>query len=123
MLRDLADDGPELQALLDALDDPACRTIIQELEEPMTASELADETDIPLSTLYRKIDLLTDASLLNELTEIREDGHHTSRYRVAVESVSIELDDNREFDVAIERPPQSTDERLERLWSEVRKET
>ena len=123
MLRDLADDGPELQALLDALDDPACRTIIQELEEPMTASELADETDIPLSTLYRKIDLLTDASLLNELTEIREDGHHTSRYRVAVESVSIELDDNREFDVTIERPPQSTDERLERLWSEVRKET
>lgn len=123
MLRDLADDGPELQAILDALDDPACRTIIQELEEPMTASELADETDIPLSTLYRKIDLLTDASLLNELTEIREDGHHTSRYRVAVESVNITLDDDREFDVTIERPPQSTDERLERLWSEVRKET
>ncbi|RBI62195.1 transcriptional regulator [halophilic archaeon] len=123
MLRDLADDGPELQAILDALDDPACRTIIQELEEPMTASELADETDIPLSTLYRKIDLLTDASLLNELTEIREDGHHTSRYRVAVESVNIALDDDREFDVTIERPPQSTDERLERLWSEVRKET
>ncbi|WP_440008295.1 ArsR/SmtB family transcription factor [Halomicrococcus sp. SG-WS-1] len=123
MLRDLADDGPELQAILDALDDPACRTIIQELEEPMTASELADETDIPLSTLYRKIDLLTDASLLNELTEIREDGHHTSRYRVAVESVNITLDDDREFDVTIERPPQSTDERLEQLWSEVRKET
>ncbi|WP_433632288.1 ArsR/SmtB family transcription factor [Halomicrococcus sp. NG-SE-24] len=123
MLRDLADDGPELQAILDALDDPACRTIIQELEEPMTASELADETDIPLSTLYRKIDLLTDASLLNELTEIREDGHHTSRYRVAVESVNITLDDDREFDVNIERPPQSTDERLEQLWSEVRKET
>jgi DNA-binding transcriptional ArsR family regulator len=123
MLRDTGDETPQLQAVLDALDDPACRTIIKELDEPMTANELADETDIPLSTLYRKIDLLTDASLVVETTEIRDDGHHTSRYRTAVEAVNIELDENREFDVGIERPPQTTDERLERLWSEVRKET
>jgi len=123
MLRDTGDETPQLQAVLDALDDPACRTIIKELDEPMTANELADETDIPLSTLYRKIDLLTDASLVVETTEIRDDGHHTSQYRTAVEAVNIELDENREFDVGIERPPQTTDERLERLWSEVRKET
>ena len=123
MLRDTGDETPRLQAVLDALDDPACRTIIKELDEPMTANELADETDIPLSTLYRKIDLLTDASLVVETTEIRDDGHHTSQYRTAVEAVNIELDENREFDVTIERPPKTTDERLERLWSEVRKET
>lgn len=123
MVRDLADDAPELQEILDALDDPACRRIIMELNDPQTARELADETDIPLSTLYRKLDMLSDASLVKELTEIREDGHHTSRYQLAVESVNISLTDDREFDVSIERPPETTDERLERLWSEVRKET
>ncbi|WP_435157080.1 ArsR/SmtB family transcription factor [Haladaptatus sp. DFWS20] len=123
MVRDLADDAPELQEILDALDDPACRRIIMELNDPQTARELADETDIPLSTLYRKLDMLSDASLVTELTEIREDGHHTSRYQLAVESVNISLTDDREFDVSIERPPETTDERLERLWSEVRKET
>ncbi|WP_266080295.1 ArsR/SmtB family transcription factor [Haladaptatus caseinilyticus] len=123
MVRDLADDAPELQEILDALDDPACRRIIMELNDPQTARELADETDIPLSTLYRKLDMLSDASLVTELTEIREDGHHTSRYQLAVESVNISLTDDRDFDVSIERPPETTDERLERLWSEVRKET
>ncbi|WP_458207635.1 ArsR/SmtB family transcription factor [Haladaptatus sp. NG-SE-30] len=123
MVRDLVDDTPELQDVLDALDDPACRRIIMELNDPMTARELADVTDIPLSTLYRKLDVLSDASLVTELTEIREDGHHTSRYRLAVESVNISLTDDREFDVSIQRPPQTTDERLERLWAEVRKET
>ncbi|WP_227377009.1 transcriptional regulator [Haladaptatus halobius] len=123
MVRDLADDAPELQDILDALDDPACRRIIMELDNPMTARELADSTDIPLSTLYRKLDTLSDASLVSELTEIREDGHHTSRYRIAVKSVNIALTDDREFDVSIERPPRTTDERLERLWEEVRKET
>ncbi|GAA0231401.1 helix-turn-helix domain-containing protein [Haladaptatus pallidirubidus] len=123
MVRDLADDAPELQDVLAALDDPACRRIIMELNDPQTARELADETDIPLSTLYRKLDMLTAASLVRELTKIREDGHHTSRYRLAVESVNISLTDDCEFDVTIERPPRTTDERLERLWSEVRKET
>ncbi|WP_458189744.1 ArsR/SmtB family transcription factor [Haladaptatus sp. NG-WS-4] len=122
MVRDLVDDTPEFQDVLDALEDPACRRIIMELNDPMTARELADGTDIPLSTLYRKLDILSDASLVTELTEIREDGHHTSRYRIAIESVNITLDENREFEVAIERPPRTTDERLERLWREVRKE-
>ncbi|ODR81163.1 IclR family transcriptional regulator [Haladaptatus sp. W1] len=123
MVRDLADDAPELQDVLDALDDPACRRIIMELRDPMTARELADATDIPLSTLYRKLDMLSEASLVDERTEIREDGHHTSRYRITVESVNISLTDEREFDVSIDRPPETTDERLERLWTEVRKET
>ena len=123
MVRDLADDAPDLQDVLDALDDPACRRIIMELREPMTAREVADATEIPLSTLYRKLDLLSEAALVAEQTEIREDGHHTSRYRITVESVNISLTEDGDFQVTIDRPPKTTDERLERLWTEVRKET
>lgn len=115
--------APPIEAVLDALDDPACRTIVRELNRPKTASELSEECDIPLSTTYRKLDLLTEASLLEEQTEIRGDGHHTTRYVLDVEAVELTLDDSREFEVEIVRPPRTAEERLAHLWSEVQKET
>ncbi|MFB6296647.1 MAG: helix-turn-helix domain-containing protein [Halobacteriales archaeon] len=117
------DDGPELQAVLDALDDPDCREIVTHLEEPMTASEISEAADIPVSTTYRKLDLLTEASLLEETTEIREGGHHTTRYVLDFEAVRVTLSEGREFDVSIDRPARSADEQLAQLWSEVRRET
>lgn len=125
MVRDpFADDAePDLQAVLDALDDPNCRTIVQEMDGAMTANEVSDATDIPLSTTYRKLELLTEASILDERTEIRSDGHHTTKYVLAFESVEIGLTDDREFEVLLSRPAQSADEQLAQLWNEVRKET
>lgn len=114
---------PELQDVLDALEDEDCRTIVQNLEGPMTAQEIANATDIPQSTAYRKLDLLSEATIVDERTEIRQDGHHTTRYLLDFETVSIGLDERREFDLEIARPARSPDEQLARLWSEVRKET
>jgi DNA-binding IclR family transcriptional regulator len=118
-----AEDPPDLQVVLDALDDGDCRAIIAALDEPMTATEVSDVCDIPTSTTYRKLDLLSEASLLSEGTEIRSDGHHATNYRVDFEQVIFELDDRRALDVAIARPARSTDERLATLWGEVRKES
>lgn len=124
MVRDpfAEDEDPSLQAVLDALDDEACRDIIKAIEEPMTASEISNATDVPLSTTYRKLDQLDEASLLEAQTEIRDDGHHTTRYRHAFEAVLIGLDDDTEFEVTISRPARSPEERLATLWSEVREE-
>ncbi|CCQ32781.1 Helix-turn-helix domain protein [Halorhabdus tiamatea SARL4B] len=125
MVRDpfAAEESPDLQAILDALDDPECRKIVEELDEPMTASEISETSDIPLSTTYRKLDLLTEASLLTEGVEIRPDGQHASTYEIAFEEVIIGLSEDRECEVQIARRAQTADERLETLWSEVRKET
>jgi DNA-binding transcriptional ArsR family regulator len=117
------EDTPALQEILDALDDPDCRSIVRALEEPMTADQISETSDVPLSTTYRKLDLLTEASLLEEGTEIRPDGQHASRYSVAFEEVVIALAENREFEVDVTRRPRTADERLADLWSEVRKET
>ncbi|MDZ7731630.1 MAG: helix-turn-helix domain-containing protein [Natrialbaceae archaeon] len=113
----------EIEPVCSALDDEDCRTIIRTLEEPMTAAELDGRCDIPQSTLYRKLEVLTEASLLEESTEIRQDGHHASRYAVSFQEIRIAVDTDREFTVAIERPPRTADERLAHLWSEVRRET
>lgn len=125
MVRDpfAEEDVPDLQAVLDALDDPDCRAIVRALDEPMTADEIAEAADVPLSTTYRKLDLLTEASLLEEGTEIRPDGQHASQYTVAFERVIIGLDEDRSFEVDISRRPRTADERLASLWSEVQKET
>ncbi len=125
MVRDpFADEAePDLQTVLDALDDPDCRAIVEVLEEPMTASEVSDASDIPLSTTYRKIERLEAAQLLYEGTDIRPDGQHASTYEVRFEEVVIRLTDERDFEAEVTRRTRTPDQRLESLWSEVRKET
>jgi len=114
---------PTAEEVCAALDDPDCREIIRSLDEPMTAAELTSRCDIPQSTLYRKLELLSEATLLEESTEIRRDGHHASKYSVAFEEIGLSLDEERNLEVSIERPARSADERLAEMWSEVRKET
>ncbi|ELZ48922.1 helix-turn-helix domain-containing protein [Halorubrum sp. RMP-47] len=132
MVRDPSRDPepPSVDEVLDALADDAARRIVAALTEPKTASELSEECDIPLSTTYRKLEKLTDASLLAESTDIRRDGQHTTRYSVSFDAVTVSVDegaegdgDGREFDVEFSRPERTRDERLADLWSELREET
>ncbi len=114
---------PTAEAICAALDDPDCREIIRTLDEPMTAAELIDQCEIPQSTLYRKLELLTDATLLSESTAIRRDGHHASKYAVGFEEITFHRGENGTLEVDVERPARTAEERLADLWSEVRKET
>ncbi|MFA1611127.1 helix-turn-helix domain-containing protein [Halobellus rubicundus] len=118
-----AEESADLRSVLDALDDEDARAIIRALDEPHTASELSENCDIPLSTTYRKLDLLTEAELLEEGTEIRSDGHHTTTYAVAFEEVRIALTESRHLDVDVVRLEQSPEDRLADIWTAVREET
>jgi DNA-binding transcriptional ArsR family regulator len=131
MVRDPSrdEDPPSVDDVLDALADDDARRIVSALVEPKTASDISEECDIPLSTTYRKLELLTEASLLSESTDIRRDGQHTTRYSVSFETVTVSLDEeddegsDREFEVEFTRPERTRDERLADLWSELREET
>lgn len=124
MVRDpFEEPEPDLQTVLDALDDEACRAIVTALDEPMTAEEISEAAGVPMSTTYRKLDQLSEASLLSEGIEIRSDGQHASRYVVDFSAVVVALTEAREFEVEISRRSRTADERLADLWSEVRKET
>lgn len=121
MEQDLANPGdtPVLQEVLTALDDPECRAILSETTEPMTANELTDACDIPKSTLYRKLDLLSHASLVRELIEVGPEGGRITRYERDMTDVTISVDDDDEFSVAIDRPSRKADERLADMWSKM----
>jgi predicted transcriptional regulator len=75
--------APELRTVLDALEDPDCRQIVRELEEPKTARELSESCDMATSTTYRKLERLSDATLVDEQTKIRSGVQHMTQYVVA----------------------------------------
>lgn len=112
-------DIPELQDVLAALDDPDCRTILRETAEPMTANELIDTCDISRSTLYRKLDLLSSASLVRERDSINPGGGRTTRYERDFEDVMISVNEDDTFSVNVERPRRTVDERLTDIWSKM----
>jgi len=127
MVRDPSrkEEPPAAADVLDALADDAGQRILAALSEPKSASELSNECDVPLSTTYRKLETLTDASLLDESTVIRRDGQHTTQYAVAFDAVIVSIDeaDGRQLAVEFERSDRTRDERLADLWSELREET
>jgi len=116
-------DEPEPEAVLEALDDPGCREIITGLDEPRTADEISEQCDIPRSTVYRKLDVLTEASLVDESTEVRTDGHHTTRYVADFDAVHVLLEEDRSFAIEVDRPTRAPEERVAELWQEVRNST
>lgn len=116
-------DTPGVERVAGALEDDACREIVSALDEPMSAQEVADSAGVPLSTTYRKLDDLTEASLVDERTEVRPDGHHRSRYVVDFERIVVELDEERNFELDFERPGAGPEGRLADMWTEVRRET
>ncbi|ELZ27554.1 hypothetical protein C475_06530 [Halosimplex carlsbadense 2-9-1] len=112
-----APDDTSLTAVLEALNDPDCRAILQETAEPMTATELIDACDIPKSTLYRKLDRLGSAALLRERDTIHPEGGRTTTYARDFDNVLIAIEDDDSFSVAVDRPSRSADERLADIWS------
>lgn len=113
------EDVPTLQVVLDALDDPACRTILTETTEPMTAKELTETCDISTSTVYRKLELLSTATLLRERIEVNPEGGRITRYQRDFDGVTISMEDDDRFDIAIDRPKRRMDERLANIWSKM----
>jgi predicted transcriptional regulator len=114
-------EAPDVETVLDALDDAAAREILEALSEPMTAGEVAGECDLPRSSVYRKLNRLSTASLLETETKLRPDGHHTTLYRVDFDSVVVGFADHRSITVDVVRPA-APGARLESMWAEVRRE-
>lgn len=92
----------DIQAVLDALQDPESRCILRAVvEEPRTVAELTDYCDIPRTTAYRKVDRLLEASMLESRTRIRTQGHHAQQYAPTVSAVTVSFSDG-EVDVALD---------------------
>lgn len=90
----------DVRTILEALDDDTCRSILEATSEAArTANELSETCNLPLSTAYRKLELLTSTGLLAERTRLSRAGKHASEYVRAVEEVRVSLGPNGEMEV------------------------
>ena len=111
-----------MQDVLDALVDPDCRTILRETAQPMTAKELTEDCGISQSTMYRKLDLLSTATLVREIHSIHPERGRITRYQRDLDELNISITDDNQFDVTINRLKRTADERLADMWSEMGEE-
>jgi hypothetical protein len=83
----------DIESLLGTLEDPDCRAIIEATTgEALSASELSEQCDLPLSTTYRKVDQLTDVGMLEEQIRLSRSGQHTSEYILQIASLELSVD-------------------------------
>ncbi|WP_049926470.1 winged helix-turn-helix domain-containing protein [Halopiger goleimassiliensis] len=93
------------QAVLAALEDDACRAILEATsEESLTATELSERCDIPMSTAYRKVEKLTEADLVDEKVRINTSGKHATEYRKGFDDVVVSVADAGGIEVQITEP-------------------
>lgn len=105
------DDAPDAQAVLAALDDDACRAILEATsEESLTATEVSEQCDIPMSTAYRKVEKLADAELVEERVRINTSGKHATEYRKNFDDVRVSVDAG-EIEIRMTKPEADADTR------------
>ncbi|MFB6094452.1 MAG: helix-turn-helix domain-containing protein [Halanaeroarchaeum sp.] len=95
------DEEPTLQTVLSAIEDEDCRRILGILSEPMSAQEIGATCEIPLSTVYRKLDLLSEAGLVSDRLDVSDPGRQTRRYEPDFSTVTVELNDDGTLDVQV----------------------
>lgn len=111
-------DERSIEDVLDTIGDQHARTVLAAISrEPRSAKELADETDLSLPTIYRRIELLQDHDLVVERTAVAEDGNHYNVYECNFDSTVIRLEDD-EYDVRIYRKENLPD-RFTQLWDDL----
>lgn len=80
------------RALLDAVSDRDCRQILKATaDQALTAAELSDTINLPLSTVYRKLERLAETPLLEQEYRLAPDGKHARQYQCAIDRIHLML--------------------------------
>lgn len=80
---------------LDLLGNDTTQRVLTALgEEPLTASELADRTNLPASTLYRQLSELKETCFVEESVRVQPGGHHAAQYARAAREIVISVADD-----------------------------
>jgi predicted transcriptional regulator len=114
-------DKRSIEDVLDTIGDQHARQVLAAISrEPKSAKELADECDLSLPTVYRRIEMLEEYDLVRDRTLVAEDGNHYKVYESNFESTVISLEDD-EYQMQIYREENLPD-RFSQLWDELNAE-
>ncbi|SEP32136.1 Helix-turn-helix domain-containing protein [Halorientalis persicus] len=112
----------EIQTVLEAVADPECRDILDELDTARSTSEIAERCDLSETSAYRKLEMLSETQLVKQGTELRTDGHHVKTYERDVTSALVLWEADSGLDAHVLREPLSVSQRLAQFWSRISEE-
>jgi predicted transcriptional regulator len=117
----VVDDDRSIEEIMDTIGDQHARRVLAAISgEPKPAKQLAEECDLSLPTVYRRIEMLDEYDLVTDRTLIAEDGNHYKVYESNFESTVISLQDD-EYKVQIYRDENLPD-RFSQLWDDLHAE-
>lgn len=110
-------EGTDPSSVVGLLDDDHARTILQATSvDPMSKTQLAEECDVSLPTVSRRVDRLEATGLVREETRLRSDGHHDTVFVAQLDRFEVRLRDG-ELEYDLQRVDRDMSDELERLWS------
>jgi hypothetical protein len=88
------DEDQKKEGILSVLSDKYCRSIIKStMESPKSVMEISLETKIPISTAYRRIQLMHDAKILSISGSISQDGKKFFMYKSKIKGIQTQFND------------------------------
>ncbi|MHC3381912.1 helix-turn-helix domain-containing protein [Haloarcula sp. H-GB5] len=106
----------DLATVVGLLDDEHIRSILTATSEtPLSATELGEKCGVSTSSIYRRLDRLTDAGLISEQTRPRSDGHHETVYASRLDRFELTIH-NGELNWGITRRSDDISDQLTRMW-------
>ena len=92
----------EAADLLELLGDEYTYCVFEAVvEQPRTGRELIDATGVSKATVYRRLEKLEEAGLVETTLSIASDGNHCKRFHAAVSAIEVNFGTNG-FDARVE---------------------
>lgn len=114
----MVDEEKSIEEILNTIGDEHARTVLAAISrEPRPAKDLAEDCELSLPTIYRRLELLQENDLITEQTAVAEDGNHFKIYECNFDSTVIALKDDT-YRVRIYRRENLPD-RFSQLWDEL----
>ena len=80
----------DVECFLEVITDKYARDILTALvDRPTAAATLAEELDASRPTVYRRLNSLESAGLIESTVALDPDGHHRKRFHVVVDSANL----------------------------------
>jgi DNA-binding transcriptional ArsR family regulator len=103
------DDDQRIAAVLDTIGDARARRVLAAVgRDPCSAKELAEELDLSLPTVYRRLESLREQELVTARTLVAENGNHYEVFECNFNSTVISLEDD-EYSVRVYREDEPTE--------------
>lgn len=104
--------------ILDVFGDSIARaTLVVANDRPVSVKEIAKVLDVSNPTIYRRIDPLVDANLLEERSRIDMNGNQHKEYETILDEATFSLDGDS-YTVDIQVDQDITDD-FESIWSDL----